>query len=68
MKHNSRFPSPTAILAIEPFVWKAPRAWLAISPPGSVLRLAVTAPTEAAARDDFANELEAWAALAEQAE
>jgi hypothetical protein len=55
-----------AILAIRPLVWKAPRQWLAISPPESVLRLAVTAATESDARDAFADELEAWAVLREK--
>ncbi len=54
----------TAILSIEPNVVQRGVGWFAVSPPSAVLRVGVEAATERAARERFAAELQAWAALA----
>lgn len=53
------------ILSICPTLVQGRVGWLAVSPPGSVLRIGVVGQTKSAACQRFADEAAAWAALAE---
>lgn len=46
-------------------VQRAGGGWLAVSEPGSALRIGVAAQTEESARESFANALRQWARLSE---
>ena len=50
-------------LSIRPVTRKAPRGWLAVSAPGSPLKIAVKAPTRDAALSQFNESLAAWERL-----
>jgi hypothetical protein len=54
------------ILAIRPTLSPAPGDSLAVSEPGSPLRVGVVGDTESEARERFNAELAAWAALSEK--
>lgn len=60
---------PSEILAVEPDMIRrdGERGWLAISPKGAVLRIAVVGPAEDEARASFVESLAAWARLSELA-
>jgi hypothetical protein len=55
--------TPEEVLSIEPEVRPARRGWLAVSRPGSALRIGVVGQDEDDARRRFADELKAWAEL-----
>jgi hypothetical protein len=55
--------TPQEVLAITPELRQIPTGWLAVSEPGSDLRIAVVAGTENDARRSFKDALEQWAKL-----
>lgn len=57
--------SEAEILAISPQLVRVRRGWLAVSKPGSPLRIGVQAESEEEAKRLFREELQAWAALGE---
>lgn len=55
--------SEAEILAIKPQLMRVRQGWLAVSEPGSPLRIGVQAESEEEAKVRFQKELRAWAAL-----
>lgn len=60
MKHRS-----ADVLSMHPVVTRTPAGWLAVSAPGSPIRIGTTGSTREQARQSFATETAAWAALVE---
>ncbi len=56
-------PSPEAVLSITPNLRRAPNGWLAVSSPGSPLRIGVVGHSKSDAQARFAASLQAWARL-----
>jgi hypothetical protein len=54
------------IRVLRPILRRMPHGWLAVSAPGSVIRVGAAGPTQESAHQAFSKELAAWAALAEK--
>ena len=55
-----------AVLSTRPVVTRTPSGRLAVSAPGSAIKIGVTGATRAQVRQNFAAEIRAWAALVER--